>query len=246
MYEDFAAVYDRLMRDVDYGAWADFYRGLLSNCGVAEGAAVCECACGTGGLTIPLSFHYKMTGVDISGEMLSIAMKKARDRGRQIGFVRQDMTALLLHRPQDAVLCTCDGLNYLTTGRQLGLFARGARRALKLGGVLALDVSTEYKLRHVLGDRLLAETEDDAAYIWQNQWDERERKVRMHLDIFAKTGEGTYARIEENQTQKAYSPEELKACFEENGFCDIAFYGDRRMALSGTAERMHMTARRKE
>ena len=28
MYTDFAAVYDRLMQDVDYDAWADYYAAV--------------------------------------------------------------------------------------------------------------------------------------------------------------------------------------------------------------------------
>ena len=48
MYADFA-VYDRLMQDVDYAAWAAFYMALLDSLGVSPGAAVAECACGTGG-----------------------------------------------------------------------------------------------------------------------------------------------------------------------------------------------------
>ena len=105
MYTDFAAVYDRLMQDVDYDAWAGYYAALMQKNGVPQGGTVCECACGTGSLTIRLqSAGYRMTGIDLSREMLSIAQQKARGKGQMIPFVQQDMTSLRLHKRQDAVL----------------------------------------------------------------------------------------------------------------------------------------------
>ena len=70
MYEAFAEVYDELMNDIDYEGWADYYVRLLSIYGIRSGK-ICECACGTGGLTIPLAARgFSMTGVDLSQEML--------------------------------------------------------------------------------------------------------------------------------------------------------------------------------
>ena len=113
MYTAFASVYDRLMADVDYLAWARFYHELMERYGVPRGK-VCECACGTGSITIALSkMGYQMTGVDLSPDMLFEASQKARRTGAMIPFVRQDMRRLHLHRCMDAVLCTNDGLNYL-------------------------------------------------------------------------------------------------------------------------------------
>ena len=98
MYTDFAAIYDLLMQDVDYAAWSVHLLRLLESRGVTRGASCVECACGTGSLTIPLSrAGLKMTGVDLSGEMLSAAMLKARGAGCFIPFIRQNMASLSLH-----------------------------------------------------------------------------------------------------------------------------------------------------
>ena len=42
------------MDNVNYERWADFYTQMLNANGVGVGGKVCECACGTGGLTLPL------------------------------------------------------------------------------------------------------------------------------------------------------------------------------------------------
>ncbi len=155
MYTAFAAVYDRLMRDVDYEAWARHYARLLAGAHV-HGGNVCECACGTGSLTLPLRrLGYRMTGVDLSRDMLSQAAQPARDAGLEIPFVCQDMCHLQLHRRQDAILCTCDGVNYLTTPDRARHFFRAAYAQLKPGGALIFDVSTPEKLSGTLGDHTL-------------------------------------------------------------------------------------------
>ena len=94
MYASFSEVYDELMADVNYTAWADYYGQLMAAYGIREGR-VCECACGTGSLTLPLykrGFH--MTGVDLSQEMLFLASQKARSEGIAIPFAQSCLMGL--------------------------------------------------------------------------------------------------------------------------------------------------------
>ena len=165
MYQAFAELYDELMNDVDYESWADYYTRLLSVYGIHDGK-ICECACGTGSLTIPLYRRgFQLTGVDLSQEMLWQAAQKSRKQGIAIPFVRQDMRALNLHRPMDAVLATCDGVNYLLTEEDLLSFFRAAYRAVRPGGALIFDVSTPYKLKQVLCGGLLGEDRENITYL---------------------------------------------------------------------------------
>ena len=243
MYSRFAAVYDLLMRDVDYAGWADFYAERLLERGVTAGAQVAECACGTGNLTIPLSRRFAMTGIDLSEDMLNIAIRKAREMGRSICFVKQDMRRLKLHRAVDAVLCTCDGANYLMTEKQLKDFFRSAHTVLRAGGVIALDVSTEHKLKNVLGDNTLGKSDKDTSVLWQNEWEPARRRVHMQLDIFTRREDGAYDRAVETQSQQAWRQEELLDCLTGCGFGDIRFFGDRRVqAPEDTEHRIHITA----
>ena len=84
MYTGFAEVYDTLMNDVHYGAWADMYARMMTAYGIPRNAKVCECACGTGSLTLPLQqLGYEMMGIDLSQEMLWQAAQKARKADRK-------------------------------------------------------------------------------------------------------------------------------------------------------------------
>ena len=247
MYTSFAEVYDRLMADVDYPAWAAFYGELLRDRGITRGA-LCECACGTGSLTLPLQqAGWQVTGVDISREMLRLAGEKARAAGLPLLFVQQDMRRLQLHHPVDAVLATCDGVNYLLTDRDLADFLRSARAALRPGGVLCFDVSTPHKLSQTLGNSLLCDDTPDITYLWQNRWHAAARRVELHLCIFVREGDGRYRRLDEEQRQRAWSREELQEALTAAGFTDITFYGDRRMAPPRPHEaRWHIAARNPE
>ncbi len=226
MYQDFAEIYDRLMDNVDYNSWADYYVRLLSIYGVREGK-ICECACGTGGLTIPLQqAGFQMTGVDLSREMLWQAAQKARKQGIAIPFVQQDMKTLNLHRPMDAVIATCDGVNYLETDDDLRRFLRAARRAIRPGGALIFDVSTPHKLRDQLCAGLICEDTEEITYFWQNRWNARSATVDMLLCFFVKEPDGRYRRLEESQRQRAWELPDLKNALLREGYRGVCAYGD--------------------
>ncbi|MBR6027573.1 MAG: class I SAM-dependent methyltransferase [Clostridia bacterium] len=244
MYSAFAEVYDALMAEVDYAAWAGLYAQLLADRGVHNGASVCECACGTGSLTLPLQkAGYRMTGVDLSPDMLQRAGEKARREGLNIPFACQDMRALALHRPQDAILATCDGVNYLLTEDDLNAFLRAAAAALKPGGCLAFDVSTPHKLKNDLGNQLLCTDSEAATVVWQNAWLPRQRQVKMDLCIFVPERDGRYRRIDESQRQRAWELPELEAALRSAGFADVAVYGEKGLTPPAPSERRwHISA----
>ncbi len=227
MYGRFAAVYDRLMADVDYDAWADYVLALLARHEIAAKNAA-DTACGTGNLTLPLRARgLVMTGVDQSMEMLAEAATKARARGFSIPFVRQDIRKLTLHRPMDAVFCACDGVNYLVRPQDVQAFFGSAYQALRPGGALVFDVSTEYKLRHRLGNRCRGYDGDEIGYIWQNHWDEPSRTLQMDLAFFTARPDGAFDRFRETHFQRAHSFDELATWLRDAGFATIDVYGDR-------------------
>ena len=233
MYQAFAELYDTLMSDVDYEGWADYYTRLLSIYGVQNGR-ICECACGTGALTIPLHYRgFQMTGIDISREMLWQAAQKSRRRGIAIPFVQQDMKSLNLHRPVDAVLATCDGVNYLMTEEELTGFFTCAHRSIRPDGALIFDVSTPYKLKNILCAGLMGEDRPDITYLWQNTWHERQQYIDLDLIFFVRAEDGSYRRIEEHQKQKAWSEKTLKEALWKAGFRTVSFYGDYTLAHCG-------------
>lgn len=240
MYTEFSSVYDHLMRDVDYEAWASRYARMLGKAKLH----VTECACGTGAVTVPLAkAGYIMTGTDISGDMLEKAMVRAREAGVNIPFIRQDMRRLTTARRQDAILAACDGVNYLTDESSVKEFFLSAAACLKPGGKLLFDISSAYKLEHILGSSTLTLDEEDAAYIWQNTWHPKKRLVDLDLCIFVKGPSGEFRRIREYQTQRAHTEAEIETWLRECGFGSVCFSGaDERSAPGETDERIFVSA----
>lgn len=244
MYTSFARVYDRLMDTVDYAAWAAHYGRLMDACGVPRQGRCVECACGTGNLTLPLArAGYKMTGMDLSEDMLALAMEKARRAGVQAPFVRQDMRALSVPRRVDCVLCTCDGVNYLTEPAQTAEFFRAAYHALRPGGALIFDVSTPYKLQNTLGSHTLYSDDEEIAYIWRNKFDEKTALLTLRLSLFVRREDGAYDRMEECQVQRAHTRKELKEGLRQAGFAEPRFFGRLRLTPPRTGDdRWHVAA----
>ncbi|MBR5291671.1 MAG: class I SAM-dependent methyltransferase [Clostridia bacterium] len=220
MYGKFAGLYDPFMKDVDYDRWAEYIASFLP-----EGSLrIADCACGTGEITLRLARRgHILTGVDISEDMLRVASEKARKAALKIPFICQDMAKLTLHRPQDAIVCACDGVNYLDSAEDVSEFFGAAYNALKPRGMLLFDISSKYKLEKVLDCNTFAEDEVDRAYIWKNCYDPESRLISMELSFYEKQGD-MYRRFEEKHIQRAHDGAELIRAMEEAGF-DARAYG---------------------
>ena len=112
-YTDFAAVYDLFMEETPYQEWKERIVELLKEHGIHDGL-VLDLGCGTGTMTELLGREgYDMIGVDASCDMLDVAVKKRESSGLDILYLCQDMRELELYGTVRAVVCICDGLNYL-------------------------------------------------------------------------------------------------------------------------------------
>lgn len=242
-YKAFATIYDDLMDDFDYPKWADYYLRLIAESGVVP-RKMCECACGTGSMTVQFAARgIQMIGVDLSEEMLELAQEKARLNGVKAMFVKQDMCSLQLPRAVDALVCTCDGVNYLLSDERLKAFFEKAREAVRPGGVLAFDFSSAYKLENVIGNDFFGEERDDMAYLWSNRFDSEKRTVTMDLTFFVRENGEIYRRFGEVHTQKAHDTENISRLLSESGFKDIRIYGDQTFeAPAADAQRIHVAA----
>jgi len=242
-YDGFAALYDPLMRDVNYDEWAEYLQSFLKEQKGGKPLVIAECACGTGEITLRLArIGHKMTGLDISPEMLSVAGEKARRAGMKIPFVQQDMRKLALHRQADAVIAACDGVNYLTSREHAEQFFKAAYAALKPGGVLLFDVSSRYKLSEILAGNTFGEDDGERAYFWRNVYDEEQKLLEMQLTFFAKEGE-LYRRFTETHIQRAHSETELTNALTSAGFDTIlCFDAFTREPPQTVAERLQFVA----
>lgn len=227
-YTGFAAVYDTFMDNVPYEEWCGYIKSLLMEQGVKEGL-VLDLGCGTGSLAELLSAAgYDMIGVDASEEMLELAYEKKAVSGSDILYLCQDMRELELYGTVEAVISVCDCMNYILEYEDLVQVFRLVNNYLDPGGVFIFDLNTEYKYETVMGDRVIAEDREDAAFIWDNQYDAKERINIYDLSIFVKEEgqeeDGLYRKYHETHYQRAYSIDEIMKAVEEGGLKLEAVY----------------------
>jgi len=229
MYGDFASVYDALMDDYDYDAWAGHYLRLMCGADGQLPRRAVECACGTGSLTVRFAkAGLNIVGVDLSRSMLRHAEEKARRWGVQAPFVCQDMKRLELPRRVGAVLATCDGVNYLTSPQDVRAFFAAAYAALLPGGKLCFDCSSRHKLEDAMGDAFFGEERDGIAVLWQNRLNRETHVLTMDVTFFVREEDGRYRRFREEHRQRAHSEAEILGWLNETGFVNSKCYGEMR------------------
>jgi len=241
-YGQFAQIYDRLMQEVDYDAWASYILNMLP-----ANTSLLECACGTGEITLRLaSAGHQVIAADISEDMLRVAFEKLRLKGRlmnKVHFVNMDMRSISLNKMVDCVVSCCDGVNYLTADEDAKRFFNGVNAVLRPNGLLLFDVSSQYKLKHVLGQNCFVDNSVDTPYLWQNYYDDNSRLIRMDLAFFVKSGK-LYERFDETHIQRAYAVEELTAMLRECGFAVEAYEFLTHAAPKADSERIQFVARK--
>ncbi|MDD6735448.1 MAG: methyltransferase domain-containing protein, partial [Clostridiales bacterium] len=186
---------------------------------------VCDLACGTGNITLPLARRgYDMIGVDKSFDMLSIAREKALGSGLDVMFLEQDLSKLDLYGGCDSFLCMIDGFNYILNPNTLYKIAKQIRTCfLEPGGIIIFDISSEYKLKHYIGNNTFIHDGDKVFYTWENKFYDNTKMSDMYLNFFVKNG-GAYTRFGERHLQHAYSEEEIKRIFSAAGFSKISAF----------------------
>jgi ubiquinone/menaquinone biosynthesis C-methylase UbiE len=217
IYQGFARVYDQLMTDTPYDVWYKHLLSVLNRYNI-KGKDVLELACGTGEMTRRLAKDgFKVIGTDLSGEMLEIAQEKAFEQNLKLRFVQQDMTEIELFQKYDAIISFCDGFNYLIDKTDLEKSFRSCYDYLNEDAYLIFDISSAYKLEHVLGQTVYTETSEEVAFIWENYYDAETKILEFDLTIFEKE-DNRYIRHDEIHKQRAYSIEEIKQAMNNTGF----------------------------
>ena len=242
-YKELAISYDRLTNDVDYGAVVSFYHEILEAEGADPRSAV-DLACGTGSVTALLAERgIPVIGVDMSEDMLTVAMQKTQDMENPPRFICQKLQDLRLARGVDLAVCALDSMDYITDPADCQEAIRRVYKALNPGGIFIFDVNTPEKLRAMDGQVFLDEDED-VYCVWRGEFDEETNICSYGMDLFQRHGD-LWERSFEEHREYAYSASQLKAYLKAAGFTGIRIYGDRRMeAPSPEDQRIYIKARK--
>ena len=214
-YTGFASVYDQVMEDVPYEHWRDIIVKELKQESIDDGL-ILDLGCGTGTMTEMLAAAgYDMIGVDGSEEMLMEAREKMSDA--DILYLCQDMRDFELYGTVRAVVSICDTMNYLLTKSDFVQTVRLVNNYLDPGGLFIFDLNTLYKFRELMGNTTIAESGEDASFIWDNFFDEETGRNEYDLTLFIRQENGLYERQVEIHEEQGYTLEEVKGFLDAGG-----------------------------
>ena len=139
-YRQFARYYDLIYHGlVDYEGDVDFLESVFRRFHL-DPKTILDLGCGTGNHDVPLARRgYRVTGIDRSREMLSLARKKAAGIRARPRFIRADMRSFRLGRTFDVAVCMFGAFGYLLTKRDALRSLRSIHAHLEPGGVFVFE-----------------------------------------------------------------------------------------------------------
>lgn len=138
----YAENYDSLYREKDYAAECAFLEHAFANSAGRPVKSVLDLGCGTGGHALPLARKgFRLTGVDLSAQMIELARDKAKTAGLgdQIRFETGDLRTFSAKETFDAVICLFAVLSYQTDNQGFLDSLVNMKRHLAPGGLLICD-----------------------------------------------------------------------------------------------------------
>lgn len=215
-YTALGSVFEYLNDDCGYEKWSQYLIEKLRSLGIANGARGLDVGCGNGYFT--RAFYkagFDVWGADISPQMLNTAVELARKEGAKIEFLQQDITKLKLESKCDFITAVNDCINYVPKDKLCAAFKK-VYAGLKSGGVFIFDISTEHKLKEIIGNNVFCEDREDISYMWFNTL--KEDSVEMEITLFSRGADGRYTRLDERQTQYIYGANEILTALKQAGF----------------------------
>ena len=197
-------------------------RGALRRSGVRPPARVCDLACGTGTLALGLAeAGYRVTGVDLSRDMLRLARAKAHDAGKRVSWRCEDMRAFTLPHAMDAVTCYYDAINHLLTQRDLLAGLRQVYAALRPGGLFCFDANTLFCYEEFWGDLIHRMDHDGATQFTEGTFNAGTGRASATVTGFIPAGRDRYRKFVERVDERYYPAATWRRLLKRVGFRDV-------------------------
>lgn len=219
--------------------------GVVQLLGLMPGARILDLCCGFGRHSLELARRgYRVTGLDLSPDLLRHAREAVEAEGLEIAWVEADMREIPVpEQPYDAVLMLFSSFGVFDNDEEEVKVVQSVARVLRPGGRLLVDtLNREVMLRHWMPLR------------WQEKPDGTLLLNRMRFDVIAGMWHSREIivfpdgrRFEDEHRLRFWTFTELVGILARNGFAVIQGFG----GLDGKpyvwdAHRMVVTARRSD
>jgi SAM-dependent methyltransferase len=220
-YMALAAIYDLVMKHVNYAQWAGYIEKIIRK-HFQFNPLILDVGCGTGEFVRKMSeLNFQADGCDPSYAMIEIAIKK----NKKNLFWIDSLPELSKTEPFKYQVLTClyDTINYLSTMEYIIKALRRVYEILPPDGIFIFDVVSEDLCQHYFHLKDEKGTlEEKYAYLRKSFYDKKNHQQINEFSIY--TPEGIF---EERHVQYIYSFEEIrKKIVETTSFHIAGIYDD--------------------
>jgi SAM-dependent methyltransferase len=136
LYKKYAKYYDLIYASKGYDEETKFIKEMIRKHSI-KGRELLEVGCGTGNHAVILQKSgFRITGIDLNEEMLSVARKKTN----KIKFAQGDMRSFRLNKKFDILLCLFSTIHYNQSTDELKKTLQNFHSHLRKGGLLIFDM----------------------------------------------------------------------------------------------------------
>ncbi len=214
----YAQYYDLFNSGKDYSHECNFLEEVFRKYSKRKVETILDLGCGTGRHDEELAKRgYKVTGLDLSPEMIEIAKR----RNSSLEFIVGDMANFYIERKFDSVICMFSALGYLTENKKVKEFFKCSYEHLKPNGLLILDVWNGLGVLNELPSSREKIVESGKIKIIRKSFPRLNlarnlNEVRFNIKIFE--NERMIEEYEENHKVRFFFAEELSRYLGKGGF----------------------------
>jgi trans-aconitate methyltransferase len=233
-YDRFAECYDVLM-----GNRAECVAQVkqLLRVHAPKARTILELGCGTGTILRQLGKRYRLTGLDLSADML----RRARRKVPAATFHRQNIARLQLSERFDVILCLFDTINHLTSFSEWQHVFRRVHKTLNPQGVFIFDVNTVHGMRVYAERTPFAEFYPGGIGIFDATPTSRNR-YRLDLRLLRQTAGKTY-RLHQTQIEELVVPTERVIAALKGQFGEVKLWDADRRRPNAKSEELYFICR---
>lgn len=230
IYTSLAPLYDRLMEDVDYEAWADYIDELLQ-LHHPDSEKILELACGTGSIALSLEEfgYYQILATDLSQEMIDVASLKAKQQDSGVRFKTMSFHDINVNEQFDAIYTVFDSINYLHSGNEIIKLLEDCSEVLKPGGLFIFDFSTPKNSMEAVDYLNNEEAGSGTLRFFRTSTYDTKKQIHTNefeIEQLSEDGKQVIHRFKETHLQRVYSLDEMLSIVEQTSYHLVASYGD--------------------
>jgi SAM-dependent methyltransferase len=221
-YSELASIYDQVVGESAFPEICASFEEAVKRFRIGFNSAA-DIGCGTGTFALYLTnYEVPVIAVDRSAAMLRIAA--AKNRGRSVQLLQQDLRGLSLPQPVDLITCNHDTLNYLLHDSDLKKIFERCNQNLVDEGHLIFDIIRAVSAPpHCAIQRISLPA---TLSVWRIYWNPRARLSIVRMKFLSRRGRSAPRKTIEMHVQRWHPLPTIESLLTASGFrlrgvCDV-------------------------